>query len=180
MAHDNSPYLKIDLSDVDVFSCPKLKEERIPVSDFICENKAFEIYLKDETLAMKDDIENKSKLWLFVHMPDRKVVGYVTLIMSQISRFQHDQLKRLSRHDHIPGILISEMARDFRYRNNGLGRYMVDFVVNLGNDLAKFVGCKILIIEAIGEKISTYEKMGFMKIRDEIDLHRNPMFLKLN
>ncbi|MDN5867816.1 MAG: hypothetical protein L0H55_10520 [Candidatus Nitrosocosmicus sp.] len=112
-------------------------------------------------------------------MPDKKVVGYVTLIMSQISRFQHESLKGLSRHDHVPGVLISEMARDVRYRQNGIGRHMIDFVANIGTKLSKRVGCKILIVEAIGEKVSTYEKFGFIKIKDEVDLYRNPMFLRL-
>lgn len=172
-------HLRIDLSNIDVFSYQKLIEENIDFSDFACENKDFETYLKDEGLAIKDDLEDISKLWLFVHMPDKKVVGYVTLIMSQISRFQHDSLKGLSRHNHVPGVLISEMARDVRYRQNGIGRHMIDFVANIGTELSKQVGCKILIVEAIGEKVSTYEKFGFIRIKDEVDLYRNPMFLRL-
>ena len=175
----NDGHLKINLSNVDVFSHQRSIEEKIDFSDFVCENKDFETYLKDKDLASKDDLENVSKLWLFVHMPDKKVVGYVTLIMSQISRFQHDDLKGLSRHNHIPGVLISEMARDFRYRQNGIGHYMVDFVTHIGIELSKQVGCKILIVEALGEKVSTYEKFGFLRMKDEVDLYRNPMFLRL-
>lgn len=176
----NNDRLSIDLSNVDVFSYQKLIAEGIDYSDFTCENKDFEIYLKDKDLAIKDDLENISKLWLFVHMPDMKVVGYVTLAMSQLSRFQHNSLIRLSRHDHVPGVLISEMARDIRYRQNGIGGRMIDFVVKIGTELSKQVGCKILIVEAIGERVSTYEKFGFIRIKDEVDLYRNSMFLRLS
>lgn len=177
--NSTNDHLKINLSNVDVFSYQKSIKENINFSDFACENKDFETYLKDKDLAIKDDLEDISKLWLFVHMPDKKVVGYVTLVMSQISKFQHDYLKGLSRHNHIPGVLISEMARDFRYRQNGIGRHMIDFVANIGTELSKQVGCKILIVEALGEKVSTYEEFGFIRIKDEVDLYRNPMFLRL-
>lgn len=177
--NSNNNHLRIDLSNVDVFSYQKLTEEGIDFSDFTCENKDFEIYLKDKDLAIKDDLEDISKLWLFVHMPDMKVVGYVTLVMSQLSRFQHNSLMGLSRHDHIPGVLISEMARDIRYRQNGIGGRMIDFVATIGTELSKQIGCKILIVEALGERVSTYEKFGFTRIKDEVDLYRNPMFLRL-
>lgn len=175
----SSDHIKIDLSDVDAFSYQKLIEENIDYSDFTCENKIFETYLKDKDFAIKDDLEGVSKLWLFVHMPSKKVVGYVTLIMSQLSRFKHNSLMGLSRHDQVPGVLISEMARDFRYRNNGIGRHMIDLVANIGTELSKQIGCKILIVETIGEKVSTYEKFGFISIKDEVDQYRNPMFLRL-
>lgn len=177
--NSNNDSLRIELSNVDVFSYRKLVEENIDYSDFTCENKNFETYLRNKDFAIKDDLEDISKLWLFVHIPNKKVVGYVTLVMSQLSRFQHNSLMRLSRHDHVPGVLISEMARDFRYRNNGIGRHMIDFVATIGTELSKQIGCKILIVEAIGEKVLTYEKFGFIRIKDEVDPHRNPMFLKL-
>jgi ribosomal protein S18 acetylase RimI-like enzyme len=177
--NSNSDRLRIDLSNVDVFSYQKLIEEGIDFSDFSCENKDFEIYLKDKDLAIKDDLEDISKLWLFVHMPDKKVVGYVTLVMSQLSRFQHNSLMGLSRHDNVPGVFISEMARDIRYKQNGIGGHMIDFVANIGTELSRQVDCKILIVEALGERVSTYEKFGFTRIKDEVDLYRNPMFLRL-
>ncbi len=74
---------------------------------------------------------------MFVYILNRKVVGYVTLRMSQIYKFQHNQLEKLSRHNNIPGILISEIARDHGYRNNRFGSHMIDFVAKLGSNLSK-------------------------------------------
>jgi hypothetical protein len=86
-------------------------------------------------------------------MPGKIVVGYVILIMSQISRVQHDSHRGLSRHNHITGVLIREMASDVRYRQNGIGRLMIDFVVNMGTEFTKQVDCKILIEEAFGSNL---------------------------
>jgi hypothetical protein len=67
---------------------------------------------------------------------DKYVIGYVTLIMSQLLKTWHRQLGKLSSHSYVPGILISEMARHIDYRGRELGKLMVDWVVSKAVDLS--------------------------------------------
>jgi hypothetical protein len=75
--------------------------------------------------AQKDENENIGKIFLFVYK--KKVVGFITLAMSQLVRFEHQRLYNLTTtRDYVPGLLVGHIARHIEYKRKGIGTIMRD------------------------------------------------------
>jgi GNAT superfamily N-acetyltransferase len=166
---------RFNFDDIEVYSIAKALQESINLSDFRCENPIFADYLR--TTAIEDDRNNVAKVWLFV-THDKQVVGYVTLIMSQLARTYHPKLSRSTSHRFVPGILISEMATHMDYSGMGLGRLMIEWVTSVAFDLARYVACRLIIVESEPDKIEVYRHLGFEPIED-FEEKRYTMFLEI-
>jgi hypothetical protein len=115
----------LKFSDVKVYSISKALEESINISTFKCENEDFNYYLLNT--ALDDDKKNIGKVFLFTTYNDKKVVGFLTLAMSQVKRFEHKTLQTVTTsQDYIPGILLGHIARHIECRGRGLGILMRD------------------------------------------------------
>ena len=167
---------RLTFEDVEIYSLPKAMEESIDLSKFKCEKQYFADYLHQ--IAPKDDMNNIAKVWLFVTHA-KHVIGYVTLIMSQLLRTSHPELGKLSSHSYVPGILISEMARHVDYRGLGVGKLMIDWVVSKAVDLSQYVACRLIIVESQEDKIEVYRRWGFEPI-ENFEERRNTMFLRIS
>ncbi|MGC2681464.1 MAG: hypothetical protein WA323_06310, partial [Candidatus Nitrosopolaris sp.] len=117
------PTNRLTFEDVEIYSLPKALEESIDFSKFKCEKQYFADYLR--STASEEDKNNIAKAWIFV-THQREVIGYVTLIMSQLSRSAHLGLGKLTPHLSVPAILISEIARHIDYAGRGIGRLMIN------------------------------------------------------
>ena len=82
---------RFSLEDMEVYSIAKALQENINLSDFRCEKQNFADYLR--IMAIDDNKNDVAKVWLFV-THDKKVVGYVTLIMSQLTATFHPKLSK--------------------------------------------------------------------------------------
>lgn len=99
--------------------------------------------------------------------------------MSQLSKSQHLNLRRMTPPNSVPGILIGEMARHIDYKGKDLGRLMINWVVSKARHLSKEVACKIIIVEAEEDKIDVYKRWDFERI-ENFEEKRNTMFLRIN
>lgn len=171
---DNNNKLLSD-QDIKVYNLTKAVNESVNLDDFKCQKQYFADYLR---LCAKDN-DNKGicKVWLFV-TSNNKVIGYVTLAMSQLSRSQHLTLGRLTTRNYVPGILIGEMARHLDCRGKGVGKIMINWVTSKVRDLSKEVACKIIIVESEEDKIDIYKQWGFEPI-ENFEEKRNTMFLRI-
>lgn len=98
---------KLSFGDVEVYSLPKaIVDSSIDFSKFRCEKNSFSDYLR--TQAHNDDKNNVAKVWLFVNH-NKEILGYVTLIMSQLRRTDHQTLGKLTPHNNVPGLLVSRL-----------------------------------------------------------------------
>jgi hypothetical protein len=166
---------KLSDQDIRVYNLARAINESIELSDFKCEKEYFADYLR--LYSKDDDRKGIGKVWLFVNGND-KVVGYVTLAMSQLSKSQHLNLGRMTPRNYVPGILIGEMARHIDYKGRELGKIMINWVVSKARNLSKEVACKIIIVEAEEDKIVVYKRWGFEPI-ENFEEKRNPMFLRI-
>jgi hypothetical protein len=162
-------------SGIQAVSLPKALEESIDFSKFKCEKQEFADYLR--STAPEDDKNNVAKVWVFTSR-EREIIGYVTLIMSQLSRSLHPGLGKLTTHLNVPAILISEMAGHIDYAGRGLGRLMLDWVVSKALDLSQYVACRLVIVESLPDKVDVYKHWGFQPINN-LEEKRNTMFLML-
>lgn len=166
---------RFSFKDIEVYSIEKALQESINLSDFRCEKPIFADYLR--TIAVEDDRNNVAKVWLFV-THDKQVAGYVTLIMSQLTRTYHPRLSRSTSHRYVPGILISEMATHMDYTGMGLGKLMIEWVISVAFDLARYVACRVIIVESEPDKTEVYRHWGFEPIED-FEEKRYTMFLEI-
>jgi GNAT superfamily N-acetyltransferase len=167
---------RLTFEDVEIYSLPKAIEESIDLSKFKCEKEYFADYLRQ--MAPEVDKNNIAKVWLFV-THTKYVIGYVTLIMSQLLRASHPELGKLSSHRYVPGILIGEMAGHIDFRRLGLGKLMIDWVVSKAVDLSQYVACRLIIVESEEDKIEVYRHWGFEPI-ENFEERRNTMFLRIS
>lgn len=124
--------------------------------------------------ATTSPIESSGDI-LFIANRDNKVAGYVTLAMSNLSKAAHKSLKNITNYPDIPALLLGQMARNLDYARVGMGRYMIDWVINLGTKLSKNVGCRIIILNSVPDKIKWYEDDNFVYV----DNSNNTMFFDL-
>ena len=99
--------------------------------------------------------------------------------MSQLSRSAHLEFGKLTPHLYVPAILISEMAGHIEYAGRGLGRLMIDWVVSKALDLSQYAACRLVIVEAVEDKVETYRHWGFEPI-ENFEEKRNTMFLRIS
>lgn len=166
---------RFNFADIEVYSLTKALKEGIDLSKFRCERQQFADYL--HLMAFDDDKNNVAKVWLFV-THDKQVAGYVTLIMSQLTATFHPKLSKSTSHRYVPGILISEMATHIDYTGKGLGRLMIEWVISIAFDLAKYVACRLIIVESEPDKTEIYRHWGFEPI-ENFEEKRYTMFLEI-
>jgi len=169
----------LKFSDVKVYSISKAIEESINISTFKCENEDFNYYLLNT--ALDDDKKNIGKVFLFTTYNNKKVVGFLTLAMSQVKRFEHETLQTVTTtQEYIPGILLGHIARHLEYRGRGLGILMRDWVVRQALYLSRRVGCRLIILQAFDDNlVEMYRHWGFLPVDDFEEAGRRKMFIDL-
>lgn len=159
----------LDASDITPYSL----SDKFDLTQFENENPKFVKYLCEE--ASKDQESNVGRVFLFIHNADYKIVGYVTLAMSHVPKKEHIKLKGVTRYSNIPALLLGQMARDSRYNHMGAGRLMLDWVINQGVNLSKIVGCRLILLHSVPEKVKWYQSNNFILLENT----QNSMFLDL-
>ncbi|HZD36557.1 MAG TPA: GNAT family N-acetyltransferase, partial [Nitrososphaeraceae archaeon] len=131
-------------------------------SRFKNEKAKYANYLIKE--AFRDHESNIGRVFLFIYKPDNEIAGYVALAMSNLPRKTHMNLKGLTNYPDVPALLLGQMARNLDYAHMGMGRYMLDWVIDHGIKLSKEVGCRIIMLNSEKDKINWYYENGFTLI----------------
>lgn len=154
---------KFTPDDITDYSLTKAIELNFDLNSFRCEKEDFNQYF--HSIAPKDHNDNIGKLWLFTIGKRKKiVVGFVTLAMSQLSKLEHEKLCDMTTHKHIPALLLGQMVRHEDYKGKGLGPLMRDWVIAQALDYSKNIGCRLIILESVHDKVKMYEEWGFIPI----------------
>lgn len=77
---------------------------------------------------------------------------------------------------------IARLAVDTKYRESGLGRFLVEFSLGIAKDtIATAVGCRFVVLDAKKASVPFYLKVGFRLIDTEENKAREQpvMFLDL-
>jgi len=159
--------------DVKVYSLREAKENSIDLNHFLCEKEEFTDHFLN--VLSNDDSQGLGKAFLFIH--NEKVIGYLVLAMSQLNKRWYDVFNQsIKTVEYIPALLIGKMARHFEYKGKGVGTIMRDYALNKALNLSEQIGCRLLVLEAVEDKIDLYLKWGFSPIDIEF---RNTMFIDL-
>lgn len=164
---------KLSPEEVKVYSLKEAKENSIDLNYFKCEKEEFNYHFFN--VLPDDDSNGLGKAFLFIH--DERVVGYLVLAMSHINKSMHKDFGSISKSaSYMPSLLIGNMARHIDYKGKGIGILMKDYALKKAVDLSGQVGCRLLSLEAVPDKIDLYSKWGFKPIESE---YRNTMFIDL-
>jgi GNAT superfamily N-acetyltransferase len=165
---------KLSAEDVRVYSLKEAEENSIDIKYFHCEKDEFNDHFFN--VLPKDDSEDLGKAFLFTH--NKKVIGYLVLAMSQLNRAWANEFNRsIKTVEYIPALLIGKMARHQDYKGRGIGILMRDYSLNKAFTLSEQIGCRLLVLQAVEDKIELYSKWGFSSTDIEF---RNTMFIDLS
>ena len=97
---------------------------------------------------------------------DRLVIGYITLICSEIDlkdAYELSDCANANNYEFLPAVKIARLAVDSRYRSNGIGINLLEYAVAMIKDkIAENVGCRFVVTDAKVEAIGFYKSQGFI------------------
>jgi predicted N-acetyltransferase YhbS len=79
----------------------------------------------------------------------------------------------------LPLILLARLAVDRRFVGRGLGHALISEAFRISLRAADEVGCRCIITDAYRERISWYERYGFLRIEGAAESGPQRMFLDL-
>lgn len=110
-------------------------------------------------------LEKCEKTGLLVECSKRRVLGYISLITSEIditNGYSVEDCPYANNYGTLPAIKIARLAVDSKFRRCGIGDSLVAFAFAISTDIvAAHVGCRFLITDAKQDAIPFYEKQGF-------------------
>ncbi len=119
--------------------------------------KAYEKASLSRTYVIRDQVHNRT-------------AAYITLVCSEVRSVETlaDIDGNLFPYEQYPAVKIARLMVDERYRGNGspaskkLGSVLVDFALGIAkNEIAEWVGCRFIIVDAKAKSVAFYEKVGF-------------------
>jgi GNAT superfamily N-acetyltransferase len=128
---------------------------------FQCEKNGYREFLQNPEEAEKQFSENLNVTYVFRHQG--KAIGFVALAMSSLRRATlPNERKSEKPYGAVPSLLLGHMARDHKYKGQGVGDIMMDYVLEKAHELGKQVGCRFVIVDAEKDKEKLYrDKYGF-------------------
>lgn len=157
----------------DFLTTPLVKPHK--KSEFECGNSLLDNYLHKQA---NQDVKRKVSVCFILSDDTNTVKGYYTLSNSSINRslLPEEVIKILppSYHD-LPVTLLGRLARDNRFRGEGLGELLLLDALKRSHETCKSVASFAVIVDPIDEKaVKFYSKYGFILLPSS-----GKMFLKM-
>ena len=135
-----------DQHDLSGFNCDA--DDELGLSEFIHEQ------------ALQFQKEKMGITYLFYYKDE--IVGFATLSMSQIEiKETKIKLAFKTKITDYPALMIGRLATNNNYRNRHVGKSICLWCLNLGQQLAAQIGCKMIIICTNTQKHPFYSCCGF-------------------
>ena len=101
--------------------------------------------------------------------------------MSYLGVRGHVKLSGITTYSHIPALLLGQMARDSEYEGRGLGKLMHDWVIIKALEFGEQVGCRLVMLDSVPDKVDMYRNWGFVTIdlKDDKKRENKTMFVDL-
>lgn len=148
--------------------------------DFQCEKSEYRDFVQRREEALQYYWENLGVTYVFWSGKDQRPIGFVTLAMGSLKKrdlpAEREEKKPFR---HVPSLLLGHIARDERYKGQGAGQIMVDWVLNKATSLADEVGCRFIILDSERDMVQLYKRYGFEPIPPEPNDRTYIMFFDL-
>jgi GNAT superfamily N-acetyltransferase len=128
----------------------------------------------DDFLKLKAITEQNQKITkIYVIQLENRVIAYIAIFCTHYRFLLPDQTFPFR----VPGLFIGQLGVDKNYQGRGLGTTLIDQAIVLALQMSEKVGCRIVFLEAMDDKIEFYFRQEFMLI--EKRTNRNKMYLDL-
>lgn len=136
-------------------------------SEFECENELLTNYFKNQ--ANQDIKRQLSRCFVMIDN-ENGVKGYYTISSSSIDRDlipEAIRSKLPKSYTDIPVILLGRLARDIKYKGEGVGELLLLDAFKRCYDVTLNLGCMAIIVDPIDERAKEfYLKFGFILLSD--------------
>src|SRR5229473_1652695 len=155
-------------------------EEHDEAENFDCGDGALNNYLRRHAWTNQE----KSSIGVSYVAVDedapRIVPGYVTLAMASVPRdaFPKKYVRGLPPYD-LPLILLARLAVDRRFAGRGLGHALISEALQISLRVADEVGCRCIVTDAYRDRVSWYERYGFVPVEGAAESGPQRMFLDM-
>ena len=138
---------------------------------FECEKQECFDFARNSEKAQKYQLQNLGVTYVF--RAGETPIGFVTIAMGSLRKQDSIANGRTEKSSGaVPCVLIEYIARDFRYKGKGVGKVMIDWVINLAHESSKTVGCRFVVVEIPQQQITLFQSYGFELIPpDRRDRH---------
>ena len=118
----------------------ELKDD-IELSQFHCESEELNEFLHEKAVYNEENLI--SKVYLYYHTKDKKIVGFITL-SNYMLRLADGKKFGIQK---VPAALIGRIAIADDYRGHNFGRDLILFARGRCNYIKYFIGCRLLVVE---------------------------------
>ena len=103
--------------------------------------------------------------YVAVDVERQKIVGYVTVSVSSmnIDSLNIEELKKLPNYP-LPIVRIARLGVDERFQARGIGRKLVQKMLDLALEIEELVGCIGIFVDAKDDAVAFYEKYAFVVV----------------
>lgn len=148
--------------------------------DFQCEKSKYCDFVQKREEASEYYHKNLGVTYVFWSKSDQRPIGFVTLAMGSLRRERLPKEREEEKpFRHVPSLLLGHIARDRRYKGQGAGQIMVDWVLSKANSLAGEVGSRFIILDSEMDKVDLYKKYAFEPIPPDPKAQTCTMFFDL-
>lgn len=141
------------------------------IKPFDCEDEDLNEFLFEEAIPYRKELLATT----FVIEDDNRTLGYYSLLndslqlkeelfssKSQLKKFLRDLIPYPKRHlKKIPSVKIGRLAIDKTFKGKGLGRVIIDTIINHCIDLNEDQACRVITVDAYAQAVNFYHKIGF-------------------
>jgi len=164
---------KLNGSDVSV-SLLKSSDELI---GFQCEKGGCADFIQNPDGPVQSREKNLDVTYVF--RSAGTLIGFITVAMSSLRKLEESRQDSEERVPEIPSLLLTHLARDIRYKGEGVGKLLTDWAVYFANELAEIIGCRFIILEIEQKMITLFQRYGFELLPPDRNNRRYVMFFDL-
>jgi len=131
------------------------------LSTFKCKNEELRGFLIENALASQRDKTASTRLVFH----EGNLVGYFTLVTDVIKKreINDGDGEPAFRYATYPALKIARLATNQDYENRQIGRNMLIKIYTIWIEFSRYVGCRIITVDAKPEAVGFYEKFSFQK-----------------
>ncbi|MFA5702732.1 MAG: GNAT family N-acetyltransferase [Advenella sp.] len=132
------------------------------LNDFTCGDEKLDSFLRKEAKLFEENLY--SSTWLVIH-PKHDVIGYFALCNSSLElQSQEHMVLNLDESKYklrAPSILLTKLGVSKKFHGKKFGTSIIRIITEMAAKSSAYISARLLIVDAINDKESFYEKCGF-------------------
>ncbi len=138
-------------------------EDKHDLSDFDCtiDKEDFDAQEFLQTTALNYQDMNMAVTYLCRYRDG--IVGFITICTNSVE-FSWEQIKDVDekiRHKEIPSLKVAWLGTHKKYRNRGIGTFVMLSAIELALNLSQKIGIRIVTLDTREGLVRYYERLGF-------------------